>query len=514
MKSSNWKISTRLAVGFGALFLVMALSVAESFIGARIAQSRLQAAITSSQDKLDLAQAMRASLLEAGTSVRNVGLIFDVNLMNKERDQFTAHLKAYHAAEAALGKLDLDAAEQAALERARAFSGQAEPFIQEAFNLAQSFNPDEAGKVLTQKLAPVQQKWVAEFDALVRLQRSKQQATLADAATAVDRRNLIVGGIYLLVIGAGIAFATWLTRSITRPLQEAVAYAQRVAAGDLSVIARAPGKDEAAAVLNALGAMTQQLAQLVRSVRESVESISTASQEIAGGNHDLSARTEGQAAALEQTSASMQQLTEAVRQNAAHAGSADQLAQQAYRVADESGSVMQQVEHTMTEINQSSQRIVDIIGTIDGIAFQTNILALNAAVEAARAGEQGRGFAVVASEVRALAQRSAGAAREIKALITTSVENVERGGRLVGDAGQTMRGMLQSVDSVKQIITEIAAASTHQREGIEQVNSAVSQMDQGTQQNAALVEEAAAAAASLQQQAQHLSGLVAVFRLA
>ena len=323
--------------------------------------------------------------------------------------------------------------------------------------------------------------------------------------------NLVVGLLTLLAIGA----IGWFTfRSVVRQIGgepvQAVALMREVAQGNLTV---RPGRAVPGSVLAALDEMIASLRQTVGQVRNATDSIGTASTEIAMGNQDLSSRTEQTASNLQQTAASMEELTGTVQHSAESARTASQLAQEAAGVAREGGSKVQQVVATMQEIHHSSQKIHDIIGTIDGIAFQTNILALNAAVEAARAGEQGRGFAVVAGEVRNLAQRSAEAAKEIKGLISASVDRVDAGTRLVGEAGATMNEIVASVQRVSDIIGEISAATGEQGQGIGQVSSAVAQLDQMTQQNAALVEESAAAAQSLKDQAQRLTGVVATFRL-
>ena len=297
-------------------------------------------------------------------------------------------------------------------------------------------------------------------------------------------------------------------------MRSAIDVARKVAQGDLTVQVEVRSKDETGELMQALKDMTASLLRIVTDVRGGTQAIATASRQIASGNLDLLARTEQQASSLEETASSMEELTSTVQQNAQNASEANGLAASASAVASKGGAVVAQVVDTMGSINDSSRKIVDIIGVIDGIAFQTNILALNAAVEAARAGEQGRGFAVVATEVRNLAQRSAGAAREIKALINDSVAQVESGARLVDEAGHTMREIVDSVHKVSSIVGHISAASDEQRAGIEQVNQAISEMDQVTQQNAALVEEAAAAAESMQEQAARLADAVSVFRTA
>ena len=352
------------------------------------------------------------------------------------------------------------------------------------------------------------------IDRLIKLQVEVAAQAYAEAERTRDRVWAWSAALSIAAALLALAAAWATTRSITAPMQEAVGLAQAVASGDLRAQARAQGRDEAAALILALNQMNSSLAGIVAQVRDSSESIATGSREIATGSMDLSQRTEEQASNLQQTAASMEQLSSTVKNNADSAAQANELARQAAAAAGEGGSVVAQVVGTMQGIAAASQRMADIIATIDGIAFQTNILALNAAVEAARAGEQGRGFAVVAGEVRALAQRSATAAREIKGLIQDSTAKVESGSRLVGDAGTAMQGIVQQVRQVSQLVGEIANASHEQSRGIGQIGDAVSQLDQVTQQNAALVEESTAAAESLQHQAAELARLVSVFRLA
>ncbi|MEC4721394.1 methyl-accepting chemotaxis protein [Noviherbaspirillum sp. CPCC 100848] len=325
-------------------------------------------------------------------------------------------------------------------------------------------------------------------------------------------RNMSIAA---MVFGVGLAalIGFWLIRAISAPLNEAVRVAKAVASGDLSQRIEIKSNDETGQLLTALKAMTESLSHTVGQVRVSTESIGVASREIAAGNADLSSRTESQASSLEETASSMEELTSTVKQNAENARQANQLVVSASDVAVRGGQVVGQVVETMGSIKDSSRKVVDIIGVIDGIAFQTNILALNAAVEAARAGEQGRGFAVVAAEVRNLAQRSAGAAKEIKGLISDSVEKVDAGGKLVDEAGKTMNEIVTSVKHVADIMNEITAASQEQSSGIEEVNRAIAEMDEMTQQNAALVEQAAAAAGSMQDQSIKLEQAVAVFKL-
>ena len=335
----------------------------------------------------------------------------------------------------------------------------------------------------------------------------------ADNAAAHQRATLMIALALGLVLVIGSVTVLWLIRSITLPLYAAVAVAQTVAAGDLRTEVRSDTADEIGDLLQALRQMQDNLSGIVGRVRDGTVAIHAASTEIASGNLDLSSRTEQQAGALEQTAASMVELTSTVKQNNDNANQAGELADSASAIAVKGGQAVAQMVSTMTAISASSSKIVDIIGTIDGIAFQTNILALNAAVEAARAGEQGRGFAVVATEVRNLAQRSATAAQEIKALINDSVSRIASGSELASVAGATMGDVVASVQRVTSVIAEITVAGQEQTEGIAQISSAISHMDGVTQQNAALVEEAAAAADALQQQAAALTEAVSVFKL-
>ncbi|MEX0141941.1 MCP four helix bundle domain-containing protein [Massilia sp. LMS1-1-1.1] len=344
-----------------------------------------------------------------------------------------------------------------------------------------------------------------------------QRASIDKTAREIDEvaktsRNLLLT-LAVLALGFGVVCAWLLTMGIVRPLRTAVEIARKVADGDLTAQIDASAKDETGQLLQALKDMNTSLLNIVSEVRSGTDSIATSSTEIAAGNQDLSSRTEEQAGSLEETASSMEELTSTVKQNADNARQANQLAASAAQVAVKGGEVVAQVVGTMESINASSNKIVDIISVIDGIAFQTNILALNAAVEAARAGEQGRGFAVVASEVRNLAQRSASAAKEIKTLIGASVEQVNAGSMLVAQAGSTMNDIVDSVQRVSDIITEITAASSEQSVGIDEINRAIGQMDAVTQQNAALVEESAAAAESMQHQAHNLAQVVSVFKL-
>ncbi|GGE90942.1 hypothetical protein GCM10008020_39900 [Massilia psychrophila] len=370
-----------------------------------------------------------------------------------------------------------------------------------------------ARQIYSQDMSGKREVYLAALAKLSVGQRKVLDDTNEQISSKYDSgRNLLIAlGALAILIGAGFALA--ITRSITGPIRAAVRVAETVSAGDLTSDIVAGSRDETGQLMTALKTMNDNLVDIVGQVRSGTDTISAASSEIADGNMDLSLRTEEQASSLEETASSMEELTSTVKFNAENARQANQLAISASQVASKGGAVVSEVVATMGSINESSRKIVDIISVIDGIAFQTNILALNAAVEAARAGEQGRGFAVVASEVRNLAQRSAAAAKEIKTLIGDSVDKVEAGSRLVDEAGKTMAEVVASIARVTSIMNDITTASDEQRDGIEQVNRAITQMDTVTQQNAALVEQAAAAAASMQAQSARLSEVVGVFTL-
>ncbi|MFG6412852.1 methyl-accepting chemotaxis protein [Roseateles sp. DC23W] len=371
---------------------------------------------------------------------------------------------------------------------------------------------EAALKTLEGKMRPASEAYVKTISSMADYQGERVNGETQLVRQAANRTQTLMLVLAAVCLSLGVAAAWLITRSVVRPLRAAIHEAEEVGQGDLSRDIRSMGRDETAQLTQTLSSMQQSLRHLVGSVRSNADGVATASSEISLGSNDLSARTEQQASAIQQTAAAMEEVSATVKLNADNAGEADQLAHDASEVARKGGEVVSEAVQRMRGIEESSRKIGDIIGTIDAIAFQTNILALNAAVEAARAGEQGRGFAVVASEVRMLAQRSADAAKEIKGLISDSVERVEQGATLVNRAGQTMEQVVTAIDRVALIVREISSASREQSTGVSQVGLAIAQMDEATQQNAALVEESAAAAESLKHQAGELVRLVSTFK--
>jgi len=514
MNLDHLKIRTRLALGFSAMAVLLAVLGGASLYSLTNINHEFAAVLDDRYPKVVIAAEIKAVNNDVSQAIRNLFIMSDPDDMKAQYDIIAGSSKRTNENIERLQKATTDEAGKAAIERLQTARAEYRKPRDQVIELLKTGRSEEAKNVLLLDLRPKQVAFMDRLEELVKLQDKLMIESGAGAAATVAQTK--VGVMSLLGVAAVLAFilAAWIIRSITRPINEAVGIARAVSAGDLAMEFRADGQSETGLLLGALHEMKTRLAHIVGDVRGNAEGVATASAQISQGNNDLSGRTEQQAAALEQTAASMEQLSATVRQNADNAKQADQLARGASTVAVQGGEVVGQVVETMKGINDSSKKVSDIIGVIDGIAFQTNILALNAAVEAARAGEQGRGFAVVAGEVRSLAQRSAEAAKDIKALISTSVERVEHGTALVDRAGTTMQEVVSSIKRVTDIMGEISAASIEQSSGVAQIGEAVTQMDRATQQNAALVEESAAAAESLKTQADRLVEAVAVFKLA
>jgi methyl-accepting chemotaxis protein len=508
----NLKVGPRLALGFAAVLLLMVVISAISLSRLSAIKSDLEAVTGEGPERL--ATTLRDLARYQGTALRDAVLQDDVAFKKKEFDQMKKARADYDQTAQQLASMPLEPEVRAALEQTASTLAATKAPVQKAIELSMSDDLAGAGQAVRDEVRPAQLAHIGALNKVVEAIQHASHERNQQADTAYRRAVTLIIGLSVAALGMGAAVAWLIQRSITRPLNQAVAVAQAVAEGDLTREIQAGGDDEVGRLLQALKTVNQDLGRTMLQVKEAAETMQTASVEIAHGNADLSRRTEQQASSLQQTAASMEQLNATVKNNADTARSAAQMADSASAAASKGGEVVEQVVRTMQQITDSSKRIADIIGVIDGIAFQTNILALNAAVEAARAGEQGRGFAVVAGEVRSLAQRSAEAAKEIKSLIGASVESVDTGSRLVGDAGATMGDIVAQVKRVTDLIGEISSATHEQTSGIGQVNQAVVQLDQVTQQNAALVEQSAAAAESLKQQADHLVGAVSVFRLA
>ena len=513
MKLANLKIGKRLALGYGVICAMLVVMIVMSNAMLARINAGTDEIVNGRMPRIELTNQMQAEINDIAIALRNM-------MLTEDPADRAAQVKDILASRAAMDKILARLKESLQNPQALVLLAQMEKDAalyqagQDAIiRHIEAGQREQARALLGGELRPL----------LVRLKKATgDQTTLqkeiaADAARDAEHTyrstSMLMWGLGALALALAGLVAWWITRSITRPLGRALEVANTVAAGDLTSRIEADSRDEVGALLQALKTMNANLAGTVGTVRVGTDTIAVAASQVAVGSQDLSTRTEQQASALEEAASSMEELTSTVRQNADNARQANVLAEAASGVAARGGAVIEQVVGTMDQINASSAKINDIIGVIDGIAFQTNILALNAAVEAARAGEQGRGFAVVASEVRNLAQRSAAAAKEIKTLIGASSDEVASGSKLVAQAGETMREIVDSVRRVTDIMAEISAASNEQTAGIEQINAAVAQMDEGTQQNAALVEEAAAAAASMREQSARLAQAVAVFRI-
>ncbi len=521
MAIRNMNVAKRLSLGFGLVCLLLVVVIVLGLASMREIHQRMVEITKVNDVETQLAQTLDLTVTERALALRNLILLKDpkeiqieVKRISDQEAKYTAALNKITTMFAAESVTVSE--EKELLESIRKQGELARPFIQRAQEMALNQQQDEAYKLLRFEFRPVQRKWWDLIRKLIVIEQQQNAVAVDNAEAAYEsarQRMLLLGGLALVCS----LLSGWLiTRSIVRQLgcepDQAAAIASEIAAGNLQVAIPARSGDHSS-LLFAMGSMRDGLSRIVGQVQHSSQTIASAAGQIAAGNLDLSSRTEQQATTLEETASSMEELTGTVKLNSDRAREANGLAESASGVAARGGAVVAEVVNTMAAIDSSARKIVDIIAVIDGIAFQTNILALNAAVEAARAGEQGRGFAVVAGEVRTLAQRSAAAAREIKELIGDSVDKVQIGNRLVEQAGATMHEVVDSVKQVTDIMAEIMLASREQSAGIEQITEAVTQMDDVTQQNAALVEEAAAAAQAMQEQVHSLNEAVGVFRL-
>ncbi|WP_460826682.1 methyl-accepting chemotaxis protein, partial [Massilia terrae] len=519
MNLTNMKVGMRLGLGFALVLVLLVVVTVVGILRMAQIQDRLDHVVGVNNVVTGLVVDMRNNVSERVTSLRTLTLMTSADDMEPELNKFKEQTRKYDEVQAKLdAKFAAESSQQekTLLAAVKEAEGVAMPAIGKASELYLANKAEDATRVMIKEIRPAQKKWMDSLEQLAALEQKLNAQAQTDAETAFSNARNFMLVMLGLAVAMGVAAAWVISRSLLKQLGGEPGYtasiAGSIAHGDLSIRIDTPVNDRGSLLVE-MREMRNSLVDIVAQVRRGTETIGTASREIAAGNLDLSSRTELQASSLEKTASAMEELTTTVRQNAENAREANQLAASASDVARKGGEVVSQVVGTMGEINSSANKIADIIGVIDGIAFQTNILALNAAVEAARAGEQGRGFAVVASEVRNLAQRSAAAAKEIKTLIGDSVEKVERGSKLVGQAGVTMEEVVSSVKRVTDIMSDIAAASAEQSAGIEQVNLSIIEMDSMTQQNASLVEEAAAAAQSLQDQAGELSRVVSIFKL-
>jgi methyl-accepting chemotaxis protein len=513
MKFNDMRVAHKLWATILGLLLAMLLVTVWTQMRTRQVNETLDRQVAQYEDGITTATGWRG-MVEMAVSMNIYSVLTTDEAQSKVFEARAAELTAkINPIQERMNKAAEAPADKAALDKITSTRADIRGLSDKVKQLKEARDAEASQAFMDKDYRPRAAVYLEAIDKYLALQIQQRDAAKLAALEAGNNVALLAMVSVAVVFAFGVLLAYWLVRSITLPLERAVAATAAIAAGDLTLDVQDPRKDEFGHLLRSLGGMVARLRGLVAEVRTGVDSVSTASNEIATGNHDLSERTEQTASNLQQAAASMEELTSTVAQAADTARQANQLAATAAQAATRGGEVVAQVIGTMQNISTSSKRIADIIGTIDGIAFQTNILALNAAVEAARAGEQGRGFAVVASEVRSLAQRSADAAKEIKTLIGASVQTVEAGTQQVTQAGETMGEIVSSVGRVSDLIGEISAASTEQRDGIAQVNQAVNHLDQMTQQNAALVEQSAAAASGLRDQAQRLAEVVSVFNV-
>ncbi|AUT65767.1 methyl-accepting chemotaxis protein [Paraburkholderia terrae] len=521
MNLRNLNVSTRLLAGFGLLTGLLLAVAMIGFYGLWALNGKLDEIARVNGTQARLANELRASIQDRAIAMRNIVLYTTAADRRAEAERIAKQGELYADAYQKLDRMfaeeaGTDPRERSLMAALKQEESAAVPPMSKVVELGLANDTIAATQLLLERARPTQRTWLARAAELADFEDQSNLVAQQDAIATYSRIRVLIAVIVAASIALALVTATLITRSILRQLggepRTAQDIAAQIAQGNLAVKVDLTNSDPDS-LMGSLDTMRARLTSIVADIKKSAESISVAASEIAQGNTDLSQRTEEQAASLEETAASMEELTSTVRQNTENARQGSTLASNASQTATTGGDVVRKVVATMDDISSSSSRVSEIISVIEGIAFQTNILALNAAVEAARAGEEGRGFAVVAGEVRTLAQRSAAAAKEIKALIETSAAHVSTGSTLVHDAGETMNDVVRSVKRVTDIMSEIAAASTEQSTGIEQVNTAVAQMDQVTQQNAALVEQATAAAQAMADQAASLKAAVAMFRL-
>jgi methyl-accepting chemotaxis protein len=513
MNFNNLRIGTRLGAAFAVVIVLLLIILGVAF-----------SVLNSVSDTMDRVVQERYAQIALSNQIKNMGdqgaLVLGRMLLTTDPERIKQLNGEYDTIRKANGA-NLERFEKMLKsdEGKALFAQQADArkaygvVVRKVFTLQAAGDHEGAMAVYGNEMPGPQKQYYDLIDKMVNLlsQRMSEDVAAAKETAAIAKTEMVIASIVAIILASAVA--VFITRSITRPIQRAITLAETVAAGNLTARITSTSKDEIGRLMNALQRMVDGLHGIVRQVRDGAEEIANAAREVAQGNQDLSARTEQQASALEETASAMEQLTSAIKMSADNAVQANQSATSASQVAAQGGDVVSQVVSKMNGIADSSKRIVEIIGVIDGIAFQTNILALNAAVEAARAGEQGRGFAVVAGEVRTLAQRSAQAAKEIKTLIDTSVNQVDEGSKMVSHAGATMQEVVGGIHKVSTLVAEITSSSREQSSGIEQVNVAIMQMDDSTQKNAAMVEESTAAAKSLQEQANRLHEAVQAFQV-
>ncbi|WP_175984095.1 methyl-accepting chemotaxis protein [Burkholderia vietnamiensis] len=521
MSSKRMTVRTKLTATFSLLAALVLMVSGLALNALNEANNRFSGFVSGINSRAEMAASVRTAVDDRAMAVRNLVLVtapadveIEKNAVSDAERRVEANLTKFKAMVASAP--DMSERERSLAAEIPRIESLYRPVALEIDRLAVSNQRDAAIAEIDTKCRPLLSALIKASNDYAAFANERAAEMVRQSEDQFSNQRMLLIGICLAAVAMAMMAGVLITRGLLRALGAEPAalgeVTQRVAAGDLSVVVGV--KDApAGSVLAAMGAMQASLVKLIGQVRTSADNIATGSSQIASGNQDLSSRTEQQASSLQETASSMEELTSTVKQNAENAQQASALAANASEVAQKGSTVVGQVVETMTDISQSSTKVADITGIIEGIAFQTNILALNAAVEAARAGEQGRGFAVVASEVRSLAQRSSSAAKEIKDLINASVQKIQDGSALAGEAGKTMAEVTQAVARVTDIMGEIAAASGEQSRGIEQVNQAITQMDEVTQQNAALVEEAAAASTSLEDQGRQLSEAVAFFRV-